>query len=140
MVSSSDDLITGIVALLPHKTAVLLLLSSMLIQVDRMKRVIYILVFSSALPLGILLAGLISGATDNKWVMVTLEAVGAGAVFHVAMLEMLPEGEKIIIILRRACARPRDLRMSLMVSKPGSAIFNHRSKLENISNYTNSYS
>ena len=92
MVSSSDDLITGIVALLPHKTAVLLLLSSMLIKVDRVKRSIYILIFSSALPLGILSAGVISGATDNKWVMVTLEAIGAGAVFHVAMLEMLPEG------------------------------------------------
>jgi len=91
MVSSSDDLITGIVALLPHKTAVLLLLSSMLIKVDRVKRTIYILIFSSALPLGILSAGVISGATDNKWVMVTLEAIGAGAVFHVAMLEMLPE-------------------------------------------------
>ena len=92
MVSSSDDLITGIVALLPHKTAVLLLLSSMLIKVDRVKRTIYILIFSSALPLGILSAGVISGATDNKWVMITLEAIGAGAVFHVAMLEMLPEG------------------------------------------------
>ena len=93
MVKSSDDMVTGIVALLPHKTAVLLLLSSMLIKVDRIKRICHICVFSSALPLGILLAGVVSGVTDNKWVMVTLEAIGAGAVFHVAMLEMLPEGD-----------------------------------------------
>jgi len=92
MVASRDDLVTGVVALLPHKTAVLLLLSSMLIKVDRIKRIIQIVIFSSALPIGILLAGIVSGTTDNKWVMVSLEAIGAGAVFHVAMIEMLPEG------------------------------------------------
>jgi len=92
MVSSREDLVTGVMALLPHKTAVLLLLSSMLVKVDRMKRCVHVAIFSSALPLGILIAGIVSQQTDDKWVMVTLEAIGAGAVFHVAMIEMLPEG------------------------------------------------
>ena len=92
-VKDQSDLIAGIVALLPHKVAVLLLLSTMLIKVNKGKRLVLIAIFSSALPLGILLAGLVSGVTDSQWVMITLEAIGAGAVFHVAMLEMLPEGK-----------------------------------------------
>jgi len=102
MVSSREDLVTGVMALLPHKTAVLLLLSSMLVKVDRMKRCVHVAIFSSALPLGILIAGIVSQQTDDKWVMVTLEAIGAGAVFHVAMIEMLPEalsGDRRIIKL-----------------------------------------
>ena len=98
MVSSREDLVTGVMALLPHKTAVLLLLSSMLVKVDRVKRCVHVAIFSSALPLGILIAGIVSQQTDDKWVMVTLEAIGAGAVFHVAMIEMLPEGTPYKIV------------------------------------------
>ena len=79
------------IALLPHKIAVILLLSSMLVNVDRVPRIIHGIVFAIALPLGILTAGIVASETDNKWVMIILGAIGAGAVFHVAMLEMLPE-------------------------------------------------
>ena len=52
MVSSKADLMAGIIALLPHKIAVLLLLSTMLLEIKSYSRLLHIIAFSSALPLG----------------------------------------------------------------------------------------
>ena len=53
MVSSKADLMAGIIALLPHKIAVLLLLSTMLLEIKSYSRLLHIIAFSSALPLGL---------------------------------------------------------------------------------------
>ena len=58
MVSSKADLMAGIIALLPHKIAVLLLLSTMLLEVKSYSRLLHIIAFSSALPLGM----------DQNWI------------------------------------------------------------------------
>ena len=54
MVSSKADLMAGIIALLPHKIAVLLLLSTMLLEIKSYSRLLHIIAFSSALPLGMI--------------------------------------------------------------------------------------
>lgn len=82
---------TGLIALIPHKAAVLILLSSMLIDVKRGPRAALIIVFSIALPLGLIAAALVSSHTTDTWTIIILEAIGAGAVMQVAIFEMLPE-------------------------------------------------
>ena len=53
MVSSQDALIAGVIALAPHKIAVILLLSTMLLDIKPASRFLHIILFSSALPLGL---------------------------------------------------------------------------------------
>ena len=52
MVSTQADLLAAIFAILPHKIAVLLLLSSMLLEIKPYSRFFHILLFSLALPTG----------------------------------------------------------------------------------------
>ena len=52
MVSTKADLLAVIFAILPHKIAVLLLLSSMLLEIKPYSRFFHILLFSLALPTG----------------------------------------------------------------------------------------
>ena len=70
MVSSRADLLAAITALLPHKIAVLLLLSSMLLEISTYSRLLHILLFSSALPTGKIFtkSGLRVRALINLWV------------------------------------------------------------------------
>lgn len=82
---------TGLIALIPHKAAVLFLLSSMLIDVKKGPRTALIITFSIALPLGLIAAALVSSHTTDTWTIIILEAIGAGAVMQVAIFEMLPE-------------------------------------------------
>lgn len=91
MVSSKADLMAGIIALLPHKIAVLLLLSTMLLEIKSYSRLLHIIAFSSALPLGIIISGLVTASVHSPWILISLEALGSGAVFYVSCFEMLPE-------------------------------------------------
>ena len=89
MVDSKDQLIAGLIALIPHKVAVLILLSTMTLEINQMSRFIHITVFSMALPSGIMLSLIVSKIEDGM-VLCGFEALGCGAVFYVAIIEMLP--------------------------------------------------
>ena len=89
MVDSKDQLIAGLIALIPHKVAVLILLSTMTLEINQMSRFIHITVFSLALPSGIMLSLIVSKIEDGM-VLCGFEALGCGAVFYVAIIEMLP--------------------------------------------------
>ena len=89
MVDSKDQLIAGLIALVPHKVAVLILLSTMTLEINQMSRFIHITVFSMALPSGIMLSLIVSKIEDGM-VLCGFEALGCGAVFYVAIIEMLP--------------------------------------------------
>jgi len=91
MLSTQADLLAAIFAILPHKIAVLLLLSSMLLEIKAYSRFFHILLFSLALPTGLLVSGLIATNIESPLLLITLEAFGSGAVFYVATFEMLPE-------------------------------------------------
>ncbi|CAG5083873.1 Oidioi.mRNA.OKI2018_I69.PAR.g10488.t1.cds [Oikopleura dioica] len=86
-----EGLQTGLIALIPHKAAVLFLLSSMLIDVPKGPRTALIITFSAALPLGLIAAAIVSSSTTDTWTIIILEAIGAGAVMQVAIFEMLPD-------------------------------------------------
>ena len=89
MVDSKDQLIAGLIALIPHKVAVLILLSTMTLEINQMSRFIHITVFSMALPSGIMLSLIVSKIEDGM-VLCGFEALTCGAVFNVAIIEMLP--------------------------------------------------
>jgi len=89
MVDTKDQLIAGLIALIPHKVAVLILLSTMTLEINQMSRFLHITTFSMALPSGIMLSLIVSKIEDGM-VLCGFEALGCGAVFYVAIIEMLP--------------------------------------------------
>ena len=124
MRDTNEHMIAGIMGIIPHKVAVLIILSTLTLEINRISRFVHITIFSAALPVGILisigrvdssLTGLldfpvpsertvqttdsIARGKPNKGVsklpeglfVCSLEALGCGAVFYVAVLEMLPD-------------------------------------------------
>jgi hypothetical protein len=86
----NDSLIPGVLALIPHKVAVLLLLSTMGLEINARSRFVHFMIFSAALPAGILISMGIS-TIKNVTALCVFEALGCGAIFYVAILEMLPQ-------------------------------------------------
>ena len=56
MRDTEDEILAGLLALIPHKLTVLIVLSTMTLEINRISRFIHILLFSIALPIGFLLS------------------------------------------------------------------------------------
>ena len=81
MRDSNEHMIAGIIGIIPHKVAVLIILSTLTLEINRISRFVHITIFSAALPVGILISigtvftsprqsGLFSG---RQWTVRTLE-------------------------------------------------------------------
>merc|ERR1719495_2352700 len=90
MRDSNEHMIAGIIGIIPHKVAVLIILSTLTLEINRISRFVHITMFSAALPVGILISIGVSKLPEGLFVC-SLEALGCGAVFYVAVLEMLPD-------------------------------------------------
>lgn len=90
MRDSNEHMIAGIIGIIPHKVAVLIILSTLTLEINRISRFVHITIFSAALPVGILISIGVSKLPEGLFVC-SLEALGCGAVFYVAVLEMLPD-------------------------------------------------
>jgi len=58
-------------------------------------RLLHIIAFSSALPLVLIISGLVTASVHSPWILMSLEALGYGAVFYVACFELLPEAFQV---------------------------------------------
>ena len=56
MRDSKDEIIAGLLAIIPHKLTVLIVLSTMTLEINRISRFIHIMMFSIAMPIGFLLS------------------------------------------------------------------------------------
>ena len=56
MRDSEDEIMAGLLAIIPHKLTVLIVLSTMTLEINRISRFIHILLFSIAMPIGFLLS------------------------------------------------------------------------------------
>ena len=121
MRDTNEHMIAGIMGIIPHKVAVLIILSTLTLEINRISRFVHITIFSAALPVGILISiGRVDSSSTVFWgdcpqrtfhglfrarrkpnkgvsklpeglFVCSLEALGCGAVFYVAVLEMLPD-------------------------------------------------
>ena len=56
MRDSNEHMIAGIIGIIPHKVAVLIILSTLTLEINRSSRFVHITIFSAALPVGILIS------------------------------------------------------------------------------------
>ena len=56
MRDSNEHMIAGIIGIIPHKVAVLIILSTLTLEINRISRFVHITIFSAALPVGILIS------------------------------------------------------------------------------------
>ena len=64
MRDSNEHMIAGIIGIIPHKVAVLIILSTLTLEINRISRFVHITIFSAALPVGILISiGTVLSAT-----------------------------------------------------------------------------
>ena len=56
MRDTNEHMIAGIMGIIPHKVAVLIILSTLTLEINRISRFIHITIFSAALPVGILIS------------------------------------------------------------------------------------
>ena len=56
MRDTEDEILAGLLAIIPHKLTVLIVLSTMTLEINRISRFVHILLFSIAMPIGFLLS------------------------------------------------------------------------------------
>ena len=56
MRDTEDEILAGLLAIIPHKLTVLIVLSTMTLEINRVSRFVHILLFSIAMPIGFLLS------------------------------------------------------------------------------------
>ena len=56
MRDTEDEILAGLLAIIPHKMTVLIVLSTMTLEINRISRFVHILLFSIAMPIGFLLS------------------------------------------------------------------------------------
>ena len=56
MRDTNEHMIAGIIGIIPHKVAVLIILSTLTLEINRISRFVHVTIFSAALPVGILIS------------------------------------------------------------------------------------
>ena len=56
MRDTKDEMLAGLLAIIPHKLTVLIVLSTMTLEINRISRFVHIFLFSIAMPIGFLLS------------------------------------------------------------------------------------
>ena len=68
MRDTNEHMIAGIMGIIPHKVAVLIILSTLTLEINRISRFVHITIFSAALPVGILISiGRVDSSPTVVW-------------------------------------------------------------------------
>ena len=76
MRDTEDEILAGLLAIIPHKLTVLIVLSTMTLEINRISRFVHILLFSIAMPIGFLLSiGLFQKIMHSRLRVVKTQAI-----------------------------------------------------------------